>query len=200
LIFIEEAPVSAPPTWPLGSSLIFFDGAVDRGLLLPVCGSVLRLAAAFGPFAFAVVVAVTSWNGEGCPGSLSFNDFEGCSCPDGATRLAEDETFSFSFSLGGSSEAMAASVSSLTRRRKGEKKMCPMGLEDGFTAAERCAKRLARQSRARRDARGERYLTLGEQVLRNPLIRDLSIQGLNPYKLSELSSVAHAERGRVARA
>jgi len=115
LIFIEEAPVSAPPTWPLGSSLIFFDGAVDRGLLLPVCGSVLRLAAAFGPFAFAVVVAVTSWNGEGCPGSLSFNDFEGCSCPDGATRLAEDETFSFSFSLGGSSEAMAASVTSSLR-------------------------------------------------------------------------------------
>jgi hypothetical protein len=58
-----------------------------------------------------------------------------------------------------------------------------------LTAAERCAKRLARQSRARRDARDERYLTLGEQVLRNPLIRDLSIRGLNPYKLSELQSV-----------
>ena len=41
-------------------------------------------------------------------------------------------------------------------------------LEDGFTAAERCAKRLARQSRARRDARDNRYLTLGEQVIRNP--------------------------------
>jgi hypothetical protein len=62
-------------------------------------------------------------------------------------------------------------------------------LEDGFTAAERCAKRLARQSRARRDARDDRDLTLGEQVLRNPLIRDLSIRGLNPYKLSELQSV-----------
>ena len=62
-------------------------------------------------------------------------------------------------------------------------------LEDGFTAAERCAERLARQSRTRRDARDERYLTLGEQVLRNPLIRDLSIQGVNPYKLSELQSV-----------
>ena len=60
---------------------------------------------------------------------------------------------------------------------------------EGFTAAERCAERLARQSRARRDARDERYLTLGEQVLRNPLIRDLSIRGLNPYKLSELQSV-----------
>ena len=60
---------------------------------------------------------------------------------------------------------------------------------EGFTAAERCAERLARQSRARRDARDERYLTLGEQVLRNPLIRDLSIRGVNPYKLSELRSV-----------
>jgi hypothetical protein len=60
---------------------------------------------------------------------------------------------------------------------------------EGFTAAERCAERLARESRARRDARDERYLTLGEQVLRNPLIRDLSIRGLNPYKLSELQSV-----------
>jgi len=60
---------------------------------------------------------------------------------------------------------------------------------EGFTAAERCAERLAWQSRARRDARDERYLTLGEQVLRNPLIRDLSIRGVNPYKLSELRSV-----------
>jgi hypothetical protein len=62
-------------------------------------------------------------------------------------------------------------------------------LEDGYTAAERCAKRLARQSRARRDARDNRDLTLGEQVLRNPLIRDLSIQGLNPHKLSDLQHV-----------
>ena len=29
----------------------------------------------------------------------------------------------------------------------------------------------------------------GEQVLRNPLSRDLSIQDLNPFKLSELQSV-----------
>jgi len=62
-------------------------------------------------------------------------------------------------------------------------------LEDGYTAAERCEKRLARQIRARRDARDERYLTLGEQVIRCPLIRDLSIRGLNPFKLSELQSV-----------
>jgi hypothetical protein len=45
--------------------------------------------------------------------------------------------------------------------------------EDGFTAAERCAKRLARQSEAERererDARDNRDLTLGEQVIRNPL-------------------------------
>ena len=74
-----------------------------------------------------------------------------------------------------------------TRDSASEKKA--KRLEDGFTAAERCAKRLARQSRARRDARDERYLTLGEQVLRNPLIRDLSIRGMNPYKLSELQSV-----------
>jgi hypothetical protein len=74
-----------------------------------------------------------------------------------------------------------------TRDSASEKKA--KRLEDGFTAAERCEKRLARQSRARRDARDERYLTLGEQVLRNPLIRDLSIRGLNPYKLSELQSV-----------
>ena len=63
-------------------------------------------------------------------------------------------------------------------------------LEDGYTAAERCAKRLARQSRARRDARDNRDLTLGEQVLRNPLIRDLSIRGVNPYKLSDHRSAA----------
>ena len=62
-------------------------------------------------------------------------------------------------------------------------------LEDGYTAAERCAKRLARQSRARRVARDNRDLTLGEQVLRNPLIRDLSIRGVNPFKLSELQHI-----------
>ena len=43
--------------------------------------------------------------------------------------------------------------------------------------------------RGERYARDNRDLTLGEQVLRNPLIRDLSIQGLNPFKLSELQSV-----------
>jgi hypothetical protein len=74
-----------------------------------------------------------------------------------------------------------------TRDSASEKKA--KRLEDGYTAAERCAKRLARQSRARRDARDDRDLTLGEQVLRNPLIRDLSIQGVNPFKLSELQSV-----------
>jgi len=58
-----------------------------------------------------------------------------------------------------------------------------------FAAAERCAERLARESRTRRDARDARYWTLGEQVIRNPLIRDLTLQGLNPYKLSELQSV-----------
>src|SRR6056300_855123 len=61
--------------------------------------------------------------------------------------------------------------------------------EGPFTAAERCAKRLARHSRARRDARDNRDLTLGEQVLRNPLIRDLSIRGVNPFKLSDLQHV-----------
>ena len=45
-------------------------------------------------------------------------------------------------------------------------------LEEPFTAGERCAKRLARQSRARRDARDDRDLTLGEQVIRNPPIQD----------------------------
>ena len=59
----------------------------------------------------------------------------------------------------------------------------------GFTAAERCAERLARESEAERYARDDRDLTLGEQVLRNPLIRDLSLQDLNPFKLSDLQSV-----------
>jgi len=62
-------------------------------------------------------------------------------------------------------------------------------LEDGFTAAERCAKRLARESRARRVARDNRDLTLGEQVLRNPLTRDLTIRELNPFKLSDLQHI-----------
>ena len=51
-------------------------------------------------------------------------------------------------------------------------------LEDGYTAAERCANRLARQSKATIYARDNRYLAQGEQVLKNPLIRDISIQGL----------------------
>ncbi len=86
------------------------------------------------------------------------------------------------------SEAKAGKRGAKTSRDSASEKRAKR-LEDGFTAAERCAKRLARQSRARRDARDDRDLTLGEQVLRNPLIRDLSIRGLNPYKLSELQSV-----------
>jgi len=62
-------------------------------------------------------------------------------------------------------------------------------MNEGFTAAERCAERLARESEAERYARDDRDLTLGEQVLRNPLIRDLSIQGLNPFKLSDLQHI-----------
>jgi hypothetical protein len=62
-------------------------------------------------------------------------------------------------------------------------------MNEGFTAAERCAKRLARESEAERYARDNRDLTLGEQVLRNPLIRDLSIRGLNPFKLSDLQHI-----------
>ena len=62
-------------------------------------------------------------------------------------------------------------------------------MNEGFTAAERCAERLARESEAERYARDDRDLTLGEQVIRNPMIRDLSIQELNPYKLSDLQSV-----------
>ena len=62
-------------------------------------------------------------------------------------------------------------------------------MNESFTAAERCAERLARESEADRYARDDRDLTLGEQVIRNPMIRDLSIQELNPYKLSDLQSV-----------
>ena len=51
-------------------------------------------------------------------------------------------------------------------------------MNEGFTAAERCAERLARESEAERYARDDRDLTLGEQVLRNPLIRDLTLQGV----------------------
>jgi len=62
-------------------------------------------------------------------------------------------------------------------------------MNEGFTAAARCAERLARESEAERYARDDRDLTLGEQVLRNPLIRDLSIRGLNPFKLSDLQHI-----------
>jgi hypothetical protein len=62
-------------------------------------------------------------------------------------------------------------------------------MNEGFTAAQRCAERLAQESEAERYARDNRDLTLGEQVIRNRLIRDLSIQELNPFKLSELQSV-----------
>ena len=74
-----------------------------------------------------------------------------------------------------------------TRDSASEKKA--KRLEDGYTAAERCAKRLARQSQAERDARDNRDLTLGEQVLRCPLTRDQTLNHLNPFKLSELRSV-----------
>jgi len=86
------------------------------------------------------------------------------------------------------SKAKAGKRGAKTTRDSASEKQAKR-LEDGFTAAERCAKRLARQSRARRDARDDRDLTLGEQVLRNPLIRDLSLQGLNPFKLSDLQHV-----------
>ena len=62
-------------------------------------------------------------------------------------------------------------------------------MNEGFTAAARCAERLARESEAERYARDDRDLTLGEQVLRCPLIRDLSIQDLNPFKLSDLQHI-----------
>ena len=86
------------------------------------------------------------------------------------------------------SKAKAGKRGAKTTRNSASEKRAKR-LEDGYTAAERCAKRLARQTRARRDARDNRDLTLGEQVLRNPLIRDLSIRGLNPLKLSDLQSV-----------
>jgi len=86
------------------------------------------------------------------------------------------------------SKAKAGKRGAKTTRDSASKKKAKR-LEDGYTAAERCAKRLARQSLARRDARDDRDLTLGEQVIRNPLIRDLSLQGLTPFKLSELRSV-----------
>ena len=75
------------------------------------------------------------------------------------------------------SKAKAGKRGAKTTRDSASEKKAKMN-EGPFTAAERCAKRLARQSRAQeRYARDNRDLTLGEQVLRNPLIRDLSIQG-----------------------
>ena len=62
-------------------------------------------------------------------------------------------------------------------------------LEDGFTAAERCEKRLARQTPAQRIARENREWSLGEQVINNKLIRDDVLKRLNPFKLSDLQSV-----------
>jgi hypothetical protein len=56
-------------------------------------------------------------------------------------------------------------------------------MNEGFTAAERCAERLAGQSRD---------LTVGEQVIRVPLTRDLTIplnRTLNPFKLADLQYV-----------
>jgi hypothetical protein len=61
--------------------------------------------------------------------------------------------------------------------------------QEGFTVAERCAKRLAGESEAERYARDNRDLTLGEQVIRCPLIRDNILQHFNPYKLSDLQTV-----------
>ena len=49
-------------------------------------------------------------------------------------------------------------------------------MNEGFTAAERCAKRLARESEADKLDRENREWSLGEQVINNKLIRDLSIR------------------------
>jgi hypothetical protein len=73
-----------------------------------------------------------------------------------------------------------------TRDSASEKKA---KMNEGFTAAERCAERLALESEAERYARDDRDLTLGEQVLRCPLTRDQTLNHLNPFKLSELRSV-----------
>ena len=71
-------------------------------------------------------------------------------------------------------------------------------MNEGFTAAERCAERLARESEARRDARDNRDLTLGEQVIRVPLTRDLTIRELNPFKLSELRCSSDLDAKRMS--
>ena len=62
-------------------------------------------------------------------------------------------------------------------------------LEDGFTAAERCEKRLARQSKARRNARDNRDLSPGEQAIRCSLTQDQTLDQLNPFKLSDLQHI-----------
>ena len=61
--------------------------------------------------------------------------------------------------------------------------------EEPFTAAERCAGRLARQNLAEKLDREKREWSLGEQVINNKLIRDDVLKRLNPFKLSDLQSV-----------
>ena len=82
-----------------------------------------------------------------------------------------------------------------TRDSASEKKA---KMNEGFTAAQRCAERLARESEARRDARDNRDLTLGEQVIRVPLTRDLTIRELNPFKLSELRCSSDLDAKRMS--
>ena len=57
------------------------------------------------------------------------------------------------------------------------------------TAAERCRDRLAACSPEKRSERDNRMLTLGEQVIRNPLIRDGILKHFNPWKRSDLQRV-----------
>ncbi len=64
-------------------------------------------------------------------------------------------------------------------------------LEKGISAAERCKRRLDKESKAKKLARDNRDLTLGEQVIRNPLIRDEILRHFNPWKLSELQDVVN---------
>jgi len=74
------------------------------------------------------------------------------------------------------------------------------GLRNGVTAAERCGCCLALESKAKRYARDNRDLTLGEQVIRNPLIRDQTLKHLNPFKLSDLQTGIRAGSARVLQA
>ena len=80
------------------------------------------------------------------------------------------------------SKAKAGTRGAKTTRDSASEKRAKR-LEDGFTAAERCAERLAGQSRD---------LTVGEQVIKVPLTRDLTIplnRTLNPFKLADLQYV-----------